>query len=137
MHLQEIPGDFSMTSVVRASERSSFSDASGDLLDVRGLGSAGRAGVLLLAMALLLIAPLAHAMPPDEIWQPGLYDGADFDDVVLLITAGISSLPAALPAWSVAWTVQPIAAPAEHPVAVARPACSLQGRAPPGPGAIR
>ncbi len=126
-----------VTSATRARERSGVGHAGDGVAGVGPLRSARRVSLLLLATALLLIAPLAHATPPDQIWQPGLYDGADFDDVVLLITAGISSLPAVLPAWSVAWTVRPIAAPAEHPVAGARPVRFLQGRAPPGPGAIR
>jgi len=42
--------------------------------------------VLLLGLALLTLAALAHASPPDETWQPGLYDDADFDDVISLIT---------------------------------------------------
>jgi hypothetical protein len=41
----------------------------------------------LLALALLTLAALAHASPPDETWLPGIYDAADFDDVVILITS--------------------------------------------------
>ncbi|PYM91189.1 MAG: hypothetical protein DME08_22710 [Candidatus Rokuibacteriota bacterium] len=40
---------------------------------------------LSLVTAVLALAPAAHASPPDQSWIPGLYDDADFDDVVLLI----------------------------------------------------
>lgn len=35
-------------------------------------------------LGLVLFAPVAfaHASPPDERWQPGVYDDADFDDVI-------------------------------------------------------
>ena len=46
---------------------------------------------LLLAAVLLLtvfaIRPLAEASPPDPTWVAGLYDNADFDDVILAITS--------------------------------------------------
>lgn len=40
----------------------------------------------MLVLAILTLAALAHASPPDETWWPGIYDAADFDDVILLIT---------------------------------------------------
>jgi hypothetical protein len=40
-----------------------------------------------LVLAILTLAALAHASPPDETWWPGIYDAADFDDVILLITS--------------------------------------------------
>ena len=43
--------------------------------------------VLLLGLALLTLAALAHASPPDQTWLPGIYDDADFDDVIGLITS--------------------------------------------------
>src|SRR2546427_5446018 len=36
-------------------------------------------------VALLALTPGAYASPPDQTWIPGLYDNADFDDVVLFI----------------------------------------------------
>ena len=42
---------------------------------------------LSLIAAILALAPAAHASPPDQSWIPGLYDNADFDDIVLLITS--------------------------------------------------
>ena len=43
---------------------------------------------LCLVTALLALVPAAHASPPDQSWIPGLYDNADFDDVILLLTSG-------------------------------------------------
>ena len=43
---------------------------------------------LLLGLVLLALTPLAHASPPDQTWLGGLYDDADYDDVVVLVTAG-------------------------------------------------
>src|SRR5215471_16043654 len=45
---------------------------------------------LSITVALILIAPIALASPPDPSWVSGIYDGADGDDVVSLIydTAG-------------------------------------------------
>jgi hypothetical protein len=38
---------------------------------------------------------LAHASPPDPIWVPGIYDNADYDDVIGLLadTAAVRELP--------------------------------------------
>ena len=44
--------------------------------------------VSLLVGALMTLTPLAYAEPPDPTWIPGLYDNADYDDVVLIVTAG-------------------------------------------------
>jgi len=54
--------------------------------------------VALLILATQAILPtLAHASPPDPSWIPGIYDGADYDDVVLLVSSGAGSVtPAAL-----------------------------------------
>ena len=38
---------------------------------------------LLLAIAGLPV--LGYASPPDPVWIPGIYDGADYDDVVVLV----------------------------------------------------
>jgi hypothetical protein len=39
-----------------------------------------------LLFALLALAPLANASPPDPLWIAGIYDAADFDDVIVAIT---------------------------------------------------
>jgi len=38
---------------------------------------------------LVVLTPLAYASPPDPSWIRGLYDGGDFDDVVVLLTSGL------------------------------------------------
>jgi len=52
---------------------------------------------------------LAYASPPDPTWLPGIYDNADYDDVIGLLadTAAVSELPlvAAGPACLGFWTV--------------------------------
>jgi hypothetical protein len=50
--------------------------------------------VLLCASAGLL--PLAYASPPDSSWIRGVYDGADFDDVIVLLTSGSAVIDAVL-----------------------------------------
>jgi len=44
-------------------------------------------------LVLLIIAPvtLAHASPPDPTWLAGVYDQADFDDVVGLLTSAFEA----------------------------------------------
>jgi hypothetical protein len=51
----------------------------------------------LLGLVLPALAALAHASPPDETWLPGIYDDADFDDVITLITSSSGTPPNALP----------------------------------------
>jgi len=41
---------------------------------------------LLLLSGFVAIIPLAYAGPPDPIWIPGIYDNADYDDVVGWVT---------------------------------------------------
>jgi hypothetical protein len=48
--------------------------------------------VPLLGVVLLTLVAFAHASPPDETWQPGIYDDADFDDVVDFIVS-LSAAP--------------------------------------------
>src|SRR4029077_13650351 len=46
--------------------------------------------ILLILAALATTSSLAYASPPDPSWIPGIYDDADFDDVVGLATSGTS-----------------------------------------------
>lgn|SRR5262245_44602438 len=50
-----------------------------------------RAPVVLLQILLVVVLgalpPLAHASVPDPTWIAGIYDAADFDDVIVLITS--------------------------------------------------
>ena len=43
--------------------------------------------VPLLGLVLLTLVAFAHASPPDQTWQPGIYDDADFDDVITRIAS--------------------------------------------------
>jgi hypothetical protein len=48
--------------------------------------------VLLLVGSLIALTPLAHSSPPDQTWISGIYDGDDFDDVVVSITSTASTV---------------------------------------------
>jgi hypothetical protein len=50
--------------------------------------------LIVLAAALVALRPLADASPPDPSWIPGIYDGDDFDDVVVLVTMQAGSFDA-------------------------------------------
>src|SRR5262245_33666177 len=54
--------------------------------------------VILSAPALLLA--LAYASPPDPSWIPGIYDEADYDDVVTLVTSAAAHVAPTGPAES-------------------------------------
>ncbi len=51
----------------------------------------------LLVGVLLVLTPLAYASPPDPTWMPGVWDDADYDDVVLLVTFGLGASDAQAP----------------------------------------
>jgi len=44
-------------------------------------------GVPLLLALLVGLTPLAYASPPDQTWLSGIYDNADYDDVVIALTS--------------------------------------------------
>jgi len=48
---------------------------------------------ILIALVIAL-APIAWASPPDPTWISGVYDDADFDDVVTYLTSGSLAIPA-------------------------------------------
>ncbi len=57
----------------------------------------------LLGLGLFLIGPVAlpafaYASPPDPSWIPGIYDDADYDDVVTLATSAPGDVAPTLPA---------------------------------------
>src|ERR687887_888952 len=52
-------------------------------------------GVLLFATVAVL-PPLAHASPPDPSWVAGLWDDADYDEIVLAVT-GMTAVPNCTP----------------------------------------
>jgi hypothetical protein len=85
-----------------------------------------------LIAAVLALAPVAHASPPDQSWITGLYDNADFDDVILLITNNLDTVQPQLvsslcPMDSV---VSPLS-PAATAAPVLSPPSSGPSRAPP------
>jgi hypothetical protein len=71
--------------------RDQRSDASGDHSDGLLRSLRARQGscavTLALSSALALVVPLALASPPDPMSVEGMYDAADYDDVVLLVTS--------------------------------------------------
>jgi len=56
-----------------------------------------------LVAATLVLTPLAEATPPDQTWIGGLYDNADYDDVVQLITGGVSTVES-----GILWSLRPV-----------------------------
>ncbi len=48
--------------------------------------------VLLLLACHIALTPLAQASPPDPTWIEGIYDDADYDDVVCLVTSSHGTL---------------------------------------------
>src|SRR5436190_23365687 len=87
---------------------------------------------LSLIAAVLTLAPAAHASPPDQSWISGLYDNADFDDVVLLITSNFGAVEL-----DIVWSLRPVARviglvmPMEREHEAVCPLSSVLGRAPP------
>ena len=55
-------------------------------------------GLGLLLMGAATLPGLAYASPPDPLWIPGIYDDADYDDVVWLATSAAGDIAPALPA---------------------------------------
>jgi hypothetical protein len=51
--------------------------------------------IVALLASLVLLAPLAYADPPDQVWLGGLYDDDDQDGAVMLVTFGFHGLTAA------------------------------------------
>jgi hypothetical protein len=90
---------------------------------------------LLIALGALapgILPALAHASPPDPTWVSGIFDDADFDDVVALATSGTAEFtgtrpPLLPPAPPCAGRPSP-GADGEHP---AIPPASARSRAPP------
>jgi hypothetical protein len=87
---------------------------------------------VLLLLAVGGLTPLAYASPPDPAWIRGIYDGADYDDVVDLVTsAAAATSPVLLVDRRQA---PPVVGPApqlrDDPVPTC-PLSSLQSRAPP------
>lgn len=58
---------------------------------------------LVVVAAVFALTPLAQATPPDQTWISGFYDNADYDDVILLITSGVSTVES-----GVVWSLRPV-----------------------------
>ena len=63
------------------------------------LRPAGRQLTLAMPLAIILLSltALAYASPPDPSWVPGVYDGVDYDDVVVMLTELGKASPPATP----------------------------------------
>ena len=94
------------------------------------MGRALLVGVMLAALTTL--SGLSYASPPDPTWIPGIYDDADFDDVIALVDS-ISALVGPVDPAALHLPVPPTAAPAPPPerAHVSRSAATLHARAPP------
>jgi hypothetical protein len=85
-----------------------------------------------LLLAITALSPLAYASPPDPSWVQGIYDDADFDDVVVFIASGAGVVELFLPLDlrlvppRAGYTPQP-----EQDAVLALFRSSLQPRAPP------
>jgi hypothetical protein len=86
----------------------------------------GGLGAMLLALLIIAPVTLAHASPPDQTWLAGVYDQADFDDVVGLLTSALDATDstaapeagacfALVPKLSLATVACPSSAPAYSP----------------------
>ena len=90
------------------------------------------AAFLVIALCVVL-HPLAAASPPDPSWVTGVYDAADFDDIVVRIGLLAAACDALAPPLVVLDSpVRDLVLPGElPPIGRIRP--TLQGRAPPLP----
>ena len=89
---------------------------------------------VLILTALALLLTLAYASPPDPSWIPGVYDDADYDDVVTLVMSVTGNVVSAIPVDS-GTTPACVASvpPFTEDVTVARSRFASPPRAPPVP----
>src|SRR5262245_63390971 len=91
-------------------------------------------GLSAMLLVLLIIAPvtLAHASPPDQTWLAAVYDQADFDDVVGLLTSALDATDStAAPEVDACLALAPKLCPATVACPASARACSPSVRAPP------
>jgi hypothetical protein len=86
--------------------------------------------IVLVALILILpvagLTPLAYASPPDPSWILGIYDGADYDDVVLLITSATGTTAPSAPAdFAKILLVVPLPSRLSSPGPLPPPSCRL------------
>ena len=102
---------------------------------VRRLMATQRSALLLVLIALLSILPaLAEASPPDQSWLAGVYDDADYDDVVLAILESVALVELHSPHDSqIDEAPVAVVLPSDERVHVAPRRSSNPPRAPPAP----
>ena len=91
-------------------------------------------GLSAMLLVLLIIIPvtLAHASPPDQTWLAGVYDQADFDDVVGLLTSALEATDSIVtPEAGPCFALAPKLCPAMVAWPATAPAYSAPLRAPP------
>ncbi len=91
-------------------------------------------GLSAMLLVLLIIAPvtLAHASPPDQTWLAGVYDQADFDDVIGLLTSALDATDSiAAPEAGACFALAPKLCAATVACPAVAPAFSPPLRAPP------
>src|SRR5215813_15113194 len=103
------------------------------ILDRLNAPRPGGMGAMLLALLIIAPVTLAHASPPDQTWIPGIYDQADFDDVVGLLTSvlGDADFAAAPEPPHHCFAVEPKLGQARMACLASAPAYSAPLRAPP------
>src|SRR5215813_11120572 len=74
-----------------AAARPQLIDARTTILDRLLAPRFPRLSVTLLILLVIVPVTLAHASPPDQTWLAGVYDQADFDDVVGLLTSALDA----------------------------------------------
>ena len=68
-------------------QRQSVDPVVDQLRSCRGRMCLRRLLALVLLASLIALYPLAFASPPDPVWLTGIYDDADLDDVVWLVSS--------------------------------------------------
>src|SRR5262245_56171489 len=92
----------------------------------------GLCAMLLLAVLIITPVTLAHASPPDQTWLAGVYDQADFDDVVDLLTSALEATNSTVaPDVGPGLALAPTLCPATVAWPASAPAYSAPLRAPP------
>jgi hypothetical protein len=87
---------------------------------------------LLLVGAMMSLAVLAYASPPDPDWISGFWDNGDYDDIILLVTSGVGIAASyAIEDGRPFVAVCALAFPVDDPRLAARPPLSSATRAPP------
>jgi hypothetical protein len=100
------------------------------------LGPSVLVAALVLAL-FALVGPLAYASPPDETWVAGIYDAADCDDALALLTDPSMARPCAQLADIACYSVRHVFTSARASVRLPIHHGSLNPRAPPIPETTR